>query len=144
MTETRKPFDMEHNILMKIHEGAKVYDREQNEIGQVDDVFLGSANDDTIDSAETTAAGSYPAGTDTQSITPNFAMGGARNLSDNEPVTSVKNRLLREGYVHIETGILSRDRVVLPEQIAKVEDRKLTLKVTKDQLLKDDILNNLS
>jgi hypothetical protein len=129
---------------MKIHEGAKVYDREHNEIGHVDDVFLGYVQTDTVDSAETTAAGSFPAGTNTQSITPNFAMGGTANASDSEPVKSVKNRLLREGFVHIETGILSRDRVVLPDQIAKVEDRALVLNVTKDQLLKDDILNNMS
>jgi hypothetical protein len=149
MTELRKDIDMENNILVQIHEGVKVLDREHNEIGHVDDVFLGAVDQSPENKAEGPSTVNAIRDNNAQAYIPNFAMGGVDPIKgspahEKGTDTTVRDRLLREGYVHIETGALSRDRVALPDQIEKVDGSALILKVTKDQLLKDDILNNMS
>lgn len=139
-------YDFENNILMKVREGAKVVDKDQKEIGTVDDVFLGAVEQGTQDQAAGPSTEGTTGRTDKESYTPNFAFGGA--IDTNEGVgqvgggatETIRNRLLRHGYVHVDTGLFKTDRVVLTEQIKHVEEEKLVLNVSAEQLLRDDIL----
>ena len=49
----------------------------------------------------------------------------------------VRDRLLREGYIRIDTsGIFTADRVALPSQVDSASADELVLNVDKDELLK--------
>jgi hypothetical protein len=45
-------------------------------------------------------------------------------------------RLKRQGYMQIDTGFLSRDRVVTPDQIAELHDDHVRLNVDDTDLIK--------
>lgn len=143
MKEFPSNLDMENNVLMQIQEGTKVYDCEQVEIGLVDDVFLGSTDSGAISVNES-------------NYMQTFMFGGSIGIGDVEPVHTsssdsypaakyplVRDRMMRDGFVYINTGMFTRNRVALPEQIEKVEERRVILKVSKDELLKEDILGGL-
>ncbi|RPI81207.1 MAG: hypothetical protein EHM41_21095 [Chloroflexi bacterium] len=139
-------YDFENNVLMKVREGAKVLDKDHKEIGTVDDVFLGAVDQDTQDQASGPSTDGTSGRAGRESYTPNFAFGGAIDINDDfsqaEGGTSetIRNRLLRHGYVHVDTGLFKADKLVLSEQIKLVEEEKLILNVSADQLLRDDIL----
>lgn len=138
-------FDFENNILMKIREGSKVVDKNHKEIGRVDDVFLGEVAQATRDQAAGPST-SIESSADEETYAPNFAFGGAVGMKDDlgeaegGASETIRNRLLRNGYVHVDTGLFSTDKVVLTEQIKDVEEEKLVLNVSAEQLLRDDIL----
>lgn len=139
-------YNFENNILMKIREGAEVVDKNNKKIGKVDDVFLGAVDRVTQEQA----AGPHTTGVDSsaggEEAPPNFAFGGAAGMKDDAnqakggAVNAVRDRLLRNGYVHVNTGLLRSDRIVQTEQIQKVEEEKLILNVEAEKLLSDDIL----
>jgi hypothetical protein len=136
----------EENILMRIQEGARVYDKEHNEIGHVDDVFLGALDPDSFSGESQGQVPELPNHNSGSPFMPTFALGGADLQNDpaSKEVKTMRDRLLKEGFIHIEAGLLAKDRVALPDQIEKVEGSQLILNVTRDQLLKDDILHHLS
>jgi hypothetical protein len=148
--------DMEHNILMKIKEGMKVYDSRDHEIGKVDDVFLGSVTPKDEDIGEGPATtGTVVPGTTTQSPkvqvpgqlqnlddheTPNFGFGGSvnpTNTGEDDRDRILDDRMLREGYVRVDAkGLFSRDVIVRPEQIASVQEDVVHLNVPDEDLPK--------
>jgi len=55
---------------------------------------------------------------------------------DDLPET-VRARLLHDGFVRMDAeGLFNADRYILPDQIAGVSGDKVTLNVTKDELVK--------
>jgi hypothetical protein len=47
----------------------------------------------------------------------------------------MRRRLLRDGYIRVDTGILKADRFVTPDQISSVSDENVYLSVMSDDLI---------
>lgn len=46
-----------------------------------------------------------------------------------------RQRLLNEGFLHIEGGLLQSDRYVLADQIAAVQEERVTLNIPGDSVI---------
>jgi hypothetical protein len=103
-----------------IFKGMDVYGADANRIGSVDYVYFGSDTAvDTVPELETLKA----------ELTE--ALGGFKAFPP--PVYS---RLHRYGFIRIRRGFLRSDVIVVPQQIANVEDDSVYLNVDNDSLLK--------
>jgi hypothetical protein len=121
---------MQTNFLARVHEGMKVFDSAHHEIGTVDRVQM--SDDD-------------PATPGVEAATPGELEPRKRNFIDNiaevfdpdELPVAVRARLLQQGFVRIDaSGLFAADRYVTPDQILAISGDELTLRVSKDQLLK--------
>ena len=116
-------------LPIEIHKGMKVFDNAQKHIGKIDD-FRFSENEDSpnLQPAELNA-------TDRRrdSVAENIAAAlGADQLPE-----VLRDRLLREGYIRLDTaGLFAADRYILPDQIASTSADAVVLNVSKDQLIK--------
>ena len=120
-----------HGIPRDIHEGRKVYDRTNAEIGTVEMVKF-SDEDPTTPEVET--AGVNPIEEERDD---NLVESIARVFRSDELPEELRERLLREGFVLIDAdGLFEADRYVLPDQIASVSGDRLVLKASKAELLK--------
>lgn len=118
------------NILAQIREGMKVYDRMDNEIGTVDRVKMSDDNPAT-EEAEAVTADEPPRRKDTflDALADVFSADGLPEV--------VRERLLQQGFIRIDAkGLFAADRYVLPDQIMSVSGEGVTLKVSKDELVK--------
>jgi hypothetical protein len=118
------------NFLAQVHEGMKVYDRMHNEIGTVDYVQMSDDN---------------PATEEVEAATPGKLRERDDSLIDNiaeafkpdELPEEVRERLLQQGFIRIDSaGLFAADRYVAADQIMSVSGDELTLKVSKDELIK--------
>jgi hypothetical protein len=117
--------------LRDIHQGMKVFDASNREIGKVDWVKFG---DDDPETPQPEASGISP-------IEEARRDGLMENIADafqlDDVPEEVREKLLHQGFVRIDVeGLFDADRYVVPEQIASVTGDALTLKVSKDELLK--------
>ena len=120
-----------HGIPRDIHEGMKVYDRTNAEIGTVEMVKF-SDEDPTTPEVET--AGVNPIEEERDD---NLVESIARVFRSDELPEELRERLLREGFVLIDAdGLFEAGRYVLPDQIASVSGDRLVLKASKAELLK--------
>jgi hypothetical protein len=114
-----------------IHIGMTVYDSAHHAIGKVED-FKFSENEDNPDV--------QPAdidGTDRKDGRESILTAVAEAFGGEEIPTPLRDRLLREGYIRLDTkGLLAKDRFILPSQIASSFGDEITLNVDKDQLVK--------
>lgn len=127
----------QHNtsILNLVHEGMDVYDREDKRVGTVEQLFFGSAS--TMDTDD------YEAQTPTVDKELDYgrdsivdAIAEAFDPGDDIPEV-LQNRLLQQGFIRIDgAGLFASDRYVVPDQIARVSDDKVYLKVSQDDLIK--------
>jgi hypothetical protein len=107
----------------------RVIDVDSNEIGKIDD-FKFSENEDT---PEVT-----PAGIDASDRQGDSSLVGdiARAFAPDDLPEALRERLLREGYIRLDTkGLFAADRYILPGQIARSEGDTLILNVRKDELM---------
>jgi hypothetical protein len=119
-------------ILAKIDEGMTVYDRTGNNIGTVEYVYLGAVSEEAHKRGEGPASPSAP-GRAGSSLIDDFTK--AIIPSDQVP-EALRERLLRHGFIRIDsTGLFAADRYVLPGQIARVSGNRITLCVTRDELI---------
>jgi hypothetical protein len=50
---------------------------------------------------------------------------------------TLRERLLRQGFLRIDsTSLFAADRYVMPDQIVDVSEGRVTLRVTRDELIK--------
>jgi hypothetical protein len=132
---SQQPFEQQHGnrILTQIYEGMTVYDRAGDKIGTVEHVYLGGVSEE----ADKRGGGpeTVPSlGRGESSLIEDFAQ--AIFPSDQLPET-LRQRLLRHGFIRIDsTGLFAADRYVMPDQIADVSDDRVTLRVTRDELIK--------
>jgi hypothetical protein len=131
----QQPYEQPHkpSILTRIYEGMTVYDRTDQKIGTVEHVYFGAVSQeaDTHGDGPTTAP--FP-GEHESSLIEDFAKAVAAGDEMPEPL---RQRLLRHGFMRIDsTGLFAADRYVMPDQIADVSGDRVTLRVTRDELIK--------
>lgn len=117
--------------LRGIREGMKVFDRQQEKIGEVEYVKFG---DDDPSTPETEASGISPIQTDRRdTLIDNIA----EAFRTDELPEEVREKLLLQGFIRIDAdGLFAADRYVTPDQIGGVTEDGVTLTVSKDELLK--------
>jgi PRC-barrel domain len=130
-----QPFEEEHSsrILTHIYEGMTVYDRAGDKIGTVEDVYLGAVSEEAGQRGGGPETASSP-GRSESSLIEDFAQAIFPTDQVPEPV---RQHLLRHGFIRIDsTGLFAADRYVMPDQIADVSEDRVTLRVTRDELIK--------
>ncbi|HZQ10745.1 MAG TPA: hypothetical protein VFD70_29475 [Anaerolineae bacterium] len=121
----------DYNPLEQAKEGMKVYDRDGNEIGTVDRVYLGEV------SPKQDEMGKGPATVEPRQPTNEVTDVLRRAFSNDDLPEVLRNRLLRNGFLHMDAkGILAPDRYVLPDQIASVSGDRITLRASRQELIK--------
>jgi hypothetical protein len=147
MNEAKFGNEMDDNILINIHEGMTVYDRDGEKLGTVDRVYLGTVSEEGQNwgkgPADTTTAdapgyaddpgevfgmsGEDPAAID-------FAFGGGISPSETSG-SEIRELLLRHGYIRIKSsGLFASDRYVMPDRIDSVSGERVRLNLSKDEL----------
>jgi hypothetical protein len=132
---TRQLFDsgQGHPLLRQIYEGMRVYDRTAGKIGTVEYVYLGELTDADDEHGQRPATPSV-IGSHERSLIEDFARDVA--LTDHVP-DPLREQLLRHGFIRINSaGLFTADRYAKPEQIASVSDDGVTLRVSRDELIK--------
>ena len=112
-----------------VHTGMRVIDADNNEIGRIDD-FKFSENEEEPDVT--------PADLDAADRERDDSLIGdiARAFVPDDMPETLRERLLREGYIRLDTaGLFAADRYILPEQILGMDGDDLILNVSKDELM---------
>ena len=122
-----------NRLLTQIYEGMTVYDRAGEKIGTVEHVYLGEVSNELDQHGG--GPGTVPSpDRGESSLIEDVAT--AIFPSDHVPET-LRQRLLRHGFLRIDsTGLIAADRYVMPDQIADVSEDRVTLRVTRDELIK--------
>lgn len=129
----RPVFDegMSHSILNEVHEDMHVRDSTGEEIGKVREVFLASVSEQKDNRGTGPATVSERDSRDKSLI--DYL---AEIFADNPLPEVVRERLLRQGFIRIDTeGLFASDRFALPDQIESVSDDCVRLQTTKDELI---------
>ncbi len=114
-----------------IHIGMKVYDVSRKQIGKIDD-FKFSENEEEPDVEPADIDG-----TDRRNRRETILGAVAEAFGKEEIPEVLRDRLLREGYIRLDTkGLMAKDRFILPSQIASAAGDEVTLNVDKDALIK--------
>jgi hypothetical protein len=130
--------EMSDNILTHIHEGMDVYDGEDRKVGTVDVVYFGAVSQEADERGLGPQSVSRSDEPDGGTTIAGSAFGGViprgDDLDNLEEV--LRNRMLREGYVKVDTsGLFSSDVFVLPDQIESISSDAVHLRVAQDELI---------
>lgn len=123
----------EESILNLIQEGMTVYDRQNQRLGEVETVHFGAA------SAEQLAHGTGP--TEVTKADMPYS-GPVTNIvgslfEPSEVPQELADKLYRTGFVRIDSaGLFASDRYIMPNQIEKVDEDSVYLRVGSDDLVK--------
>jgi hypothetical protein len=123
---------LDPNMLTQIHEGMDVYDQTGNKIGTVEFVKFGDEMRSTDLDTVTVSPADREAWRE-DSLVADIAE--AFTGRDDIPET-LRNRMLRYGYLKIDTGILKSDRYALLDHVTSVTGDSVKLSVKGDELLK--------
>src|SRR5262245_5554836 len=122
-----------NRLLTQIYEGMTVYDRAGHKLGTVAHVYLGEVSDE-VDQRGGGPVTAPSSGSGESSLIEDVAT--AIFPSPQVPET-LRQRLLRHGFLRIDsTGFFATDRYVMPDQVADVSEDRVTLRVTRDELIK--------
>jgi hypothetical protein len=122
---------LNNEMLMQIRTGMKVYDRNEDEVGTVEYVQFTDENPEQPGPETLTSTIDK---TEPYRNTLVESIGRAIAGSDNFP-EEVRQKLLREGFIKIDTGLLTADAFALPNQISSVSSENVYLHVTRDDLI---------
>ena len=119
------------NFLAHVHEGMKVFDRQQHEIGTVDYVKMSDDNPATDEPEQVTAE-------DDDGRRDSLLNDIAEVFApDDDLPEEIRERLLQAGFLRVDSkGLLAADRYVMPDQIMSVSGDAVVLKVSRDELMK--------
>lgn len=121
----------DQKVLSHIHEGMAVYDYNEDKIGTVSFVRM-TDEDPTRPGPETASA---PMTDDPRRESLVYQVAEAFVDGDDLP-EEVRRRLLREGYIRVDTGVLKADRFVTPDQISHVSEENVYLSVSEDDVIR--------
>lgn len=117
------------NVLAQVHEGMTVYDRLHNEIGRVERVQM-SDDDPSTPQVEAVTPGNQR---EDKGLIDHIADAFTTDRLPEE----MRRRLLQQGFIRIDSsGLFEADRYVMPDQIMAVSDDAVTLKVSRDELVR--------
>ena len=131
---SQPPFEPPYGnrLLTQIYEGMTVYGRAGEKIGTVEHVYLGELSNEVDKRGGGPVTAPSP-GRGESSLIEDMAT--AIFPRDHVPET-LRQRLLRHGFLRIDgTGLFAADRYVMPDQIADVSEDRVTLRVTRDELI---------
>jgi hypothetical protein len=118
------------NVLESVHEGMKVVDSRNHEIGTVEYIKM----------VEIDPATGQPIANDIEEDDDHHETlleVVAEAFHDDDIPEEIQERLLHDGFIRMDAdGLFNADRYVLPDQISGVSGGKVMLKVSKDQLQK--------
>ena len=125
---TQQPFERTSNTsLSNIREGMDVYDVNNNHIGTVERVHFG----ESAEGVQTATPSNL--GTQGNTLVEDFWQAFT---TDSVPET-VRARLMQRGFIRIDAdGIFASDRYVTLDNVANVEQDRVSLSVARDQLIK--------
>ncbi len=119
-------------VLDQIHDGMKVYDADQKEVGKVDFVQLSDEN--PRNPVPETAGVSPTVRNDAEGDS--LVRDIAQVFDPDDIPKEMRSRLMREGFVRVDAaGLFKSDRYIFPNQIKSVNGDKVMLKVNKDDLI---------
>jgi hypothetical protein len=128
--------DLGSDVLKHVEEGMDVYDRENHKIGRVKQVYFGEVDE----GSDALGKGPMTAGTPPTVAGGHWLANTGRALDDalgDDDLPQVaRDRLLRSGFIQVDTGLLHSDFYAQPEHIASVQDGKVRLRVRGDELIK--------
>lgn len=132
----QKPLGQERGseLLRQVHEGMTVYDAEDDEIGEVEEVYLGAVSQESeLDVEPATVSRPYIPGEGS-------LLDLIAEVFDAEDMPEeVAERLLRSGFIRVESSSLfGPDRYVTPDQIASVSGDSVRLRVSGSELIEDE------
>ena len=118
------------SVLEQVQEGARVVDSNGDEVGNVEFVHL-SDEDPSTPGPEVTV--SEPVRHDGLPFE-----GALTDMFRTDDVPEpLRHRLMRQGFIRVDAkGLFAADRYVMAEQIASASGDRVTLKVTRDELIK--------
>ncbi len=120
-------------MLEAVHEGMEIYDRDGKRIGTAERVHIGEVSTVARDRGmgpATVSSADQPRDTLLHDL--------AQVFNTDEVPEEVRERLLNNGFVRIDAdGLFAQDRYVLPEQIERVSGDQVTLRVSRDELIRD-------
>lgn len=118
------------NALTYVREGMDVYDINHEKIGTVNHVRMGDENPNTP-GTETATASSAPL--QNESLVAEVADA----LFDTDDFPQVlRSRMVRYGYLRIDTGLLRSDCYATADQVLSVTDGRVDLNITADEVLR--------
>jgi sporulation protein YlmC with PRC-barrel domain len=118
------------NRLTDVQQGMEVYDQAGDKVGTVSRVVFGVG--DTLTEERVTPTGIDLSVREEDSIVDNIAevFAGESNMPE-----VVRKRLVNDGFIQIDAGLLHSDRYATPDQVANVGDDRVTLNVAGDELI---------
>jgi hypothetical protein len=124
-----RPIRSNNDLLSRIYEGMEVYDSDGEKVGKVGYVQFGEEDTGQLGTESATVSRT---GDDKNTLFDHIAevFNGADDIPE-----ALRGRLLRYGYIKIDTGLLKSDRFVEATQIAGVIEDHVNLHVTRDELL---------
>lgn len=125
--------EMSNRTLERVRVGMDVYDRDDHQIGKVDDLYMGATSKKADERGKGSATAPNPNMRENEVIEDI-----ARAIAGGEEIPEeLRQRLLREGYIRLDTaGLFAAHRYILPDQIAHVEEDHVHLRVTREELIR--------
>jgi hypothetical protein len=104
-------------VLAQVQEGMDVYDATGSRVGSVERVYLGGADERTIE-----RGGGPATAEDPSQFEHSFLHDLARAFAPDELPETLRARLLRHGFIRIDAaGLFAADRYVTPSQVDHVD-----------------------
>lgn len=155
--------EQDNTLLAGIEEGMAVYDRENQQVGTVKDVYMRGGSDPADVQRQAIDTGVEPQD-DATTLTPppgararitnrddryddttrgTWTVGGVGAVADvfatgsglDKVPDAIRRRLENEGFIVIDSkGFFASDRYATPGQIAQVERDRIVLNVARDEL----------
>ena len=129
-----KPLDYSNteSILAPIHKGMEVRDLVGEKVGEVQDLYFGTSGDEMAAHGAGAATAERP-----QMRERGFVEDLAQALfGDTEIPEELRDRLLNHGYIEVDgEGLFAADRYVLPEQISRIDNDRVYLRVARRDLI---------
>lgn len=129
--KTMEQFESRNNILTQVYEGMDVYDREGKKVGKVEYIQIGDENPASPGTDTVTAndPNNFMEGTFLEDVAEAFE-------GENEIPDTIRDRMIRQGFIRIDTGMLSADRYALSEHVSSVAEDRVNLRVSNDELIR--------
>lgn len=122
---------MEPQLLDTVNEGMEVFDASGNKIGTVKKVRSG--DEDPTNSTVETVSDDQEIIDDRSDLIEDLARAFG---PDTRIPEELQERMRRTGYIQVDSGFLSSDRIVMREQVASVGDDRVNLNVDEDEVIK--------